>query len=71
MCMQLCRAINITADATLGVFLQEELLTSDFTSNPCKFYFIPVEEILYIVHVKIIFLLSKKKKKKTCMDIFF
>ena len=37
MCSHLCRAVNITTDATLGVFLQKEILASDFISDPCKF----------------------------------
>jgi len=36
MCFHLCRAVNITADATLGIFFQKEILASDFISDPCK-----------------------------------
>lgn len=34
MCFHLCRAVNITADATLGIFFQKEILASDFISDP-------------------------------------
>lgn len=34
MCMQLCKAVNITLDATVGIFLQKELLVQGFTSSP-------------------------------------
>lgn len=36
MCMQLCVAVNITVDATVGIFLQRELLFQGFSSSPCK-----------------------------------
>lgn len=34
MCMQLCVAVNITVDATVGIFLQKELLFQGFSSSP-------------------------------------
>ena len=36
MCMRLCVAVNITVDATVGIFLQKELLFQGFSSSPCK-----------------------------------
>lgn len=34
MCLHLCSAVNITTDATLGIFLQQEILASYFISDP-------------------------------------
>lgn len=36
-CIQLSRTSNITTGATVGIFLQKELIVSEFIPSACKF----------------------------------